>query len=607
MKDNKNKSETHYRSSDKNLNFSEERYKSLIETSPDGIITVNTKGTITSANPAFIELTGYSKEEIVGRYFTKLSTIRLADIPKYLKMFQSTLRGRKPLKFKYSYKRKNGEIHWAEASYGIIKKNGRISEMQIICREITEEKKAEEALKESEEKYRMLVENLTDLIVKTDHKGRYLFVNPSFCSLFGKTEKELIGKIFISLVHKDDRKASYNAYKKVYKPPYTVYHEQRVKTKTGLRWLDWTAKAILDENKNVIEVVGIGRDITNRKESEKKIKYLSFHDKLTNLYNRAYFEEELARLNTPRQLPLSIIMGDLNGLKLINDTFGYSRGDSLLVTISKVLKDICRADDILARWGGDEFVILLPKTTQSDAEEITARIKGKCKEKSTKKMPLSISLGISTKKNPSQDISSILKETEDRMQSAKLLESRSMVRSIIDSIEGLLVEKSNETKLHTERIKDMSEKLGKATGLSAGQMDKLALLATLHDIGKIAIPEEILKKRGALTEKEWDIVKRHPETGYRIASATPELAHIADDILCCHERFNGTGYPHSLKGEDIPILSRIILIVDAYDVMTHDRAYKKAITKNKAIEELKRCSGTQFDPRLIDKFIDMVG
>lgn len=735
MKDNKNESESHYRSSSKNLKYSDkERYKSIIETSPNGIITVNTKGTITSANPNFVELTGYPKEEIIGSHFTKLSTIPLADIPKYLKMFQAVMRGGKPPKFKYSYKRKDGEIHWAEASYGIIKKNGRISEMQITCREITEEKKAEEALKASQEKYASLIELSPIGILTIDTKGNITSCNKKILDFTGYTRKELIGESFtrlkilkvkniarllkmlaqaikgrkiqnfeISWQHKNGTpyigEARYSTIKEKGKSTgfqmivmdITEREEAKKSLKeserrfrelfnrmssgvavyetvndgedfifkdfnkaseeiNGIKKKDLIGKSVLkvfpgvrefglfDVFKRVYktgnsehhstsfykdyritgrienyvyklpsgEVVAVYDDVTDKKIAEEKIKYLSFHDKLTNLYNRAYFEEELTRLNTPRQLPLSIIMGDLNGLKLINDTFGYSRGDRLLVDISKVLKDVCRADDILARWGGDEFVILLPKTTQSDAEEITARIKGTCKKTSTKKIPLSISLGISTKKNPSQDIFSILKEAEDRMQNVKLLESRSIVRSIIYSIENLLAEKSDETKLHTERIRDMSERLGRVTGLSASQMDKLSLLATLHDIGKIAVPQDILKKRGALTEKEWDTLKRHPETGYRIASATPELAHIADDILSCHERFNGTGYPHSLKGEDIPILSRIILIVDAYDVMTHDREYKKAMTKDGAIEELKRCSGTQFDTKLVEKFIEII-
>ncbi|GAI34629.1 unnamed protein product, partial [marine sediment metagenome] len=189
-----------YRSSSKNSKYSDkERYKSIIETSPNGIITVNTKGTITSANPNFVELTGYPKEEIVGRHFTKLSTIPLADIPKYLKMFQAVMRGRKPPKFKYSYKRKDGEIHWAEASYGIIKKNGRISEMQITCREITEEKKAEEALKASQEKYASLIELSPIGILTIDTKGNITSCNKRVLDFTGYTRKELIGESFTRL------------------------------------------------------------------------------------------------------------------------------------------------------------------------------------------------------------------------------------------------------------------------------------------------------------------------------------------------------------------------------------------------------------------------
>jgi len=343
-----------------------------------------------------------------------------------------------------------------------------------------------------------------------------------------------------------------------------------------------------------------------RKEAEKEIQYLSLKDKLTGLHNRAYFEEEIKRLNTKRQLPLSIIMGDVNGLKLINDTFGPREGDRLLKKIAKIIKSCCREEDIVARWGGDEFSILLPKTTEEDSEEILNRIRDVCFKTGDQKIPVSISLGTSTKKNYNYDIKMTVKEAEDWMYRRKLLERKSISSSIISSLERTLQEKSYETEEHAVRLKEMSLILGRSLKLTENKLNELILLSALHDIGKIAISDEILMKKGKLTRKEWGIVKRHPEIGYNITASSPQLAPIADVVLSHHEWWNGTGYPRGLKGEDIPLVSRIISIVDAYDVMTHDRAYRKAISKKDAAEELERCAGTQFDPKLVKIFIQFL-
>ncbi|MFZ3086272.1 MAG: HD domain-containing phosphohydrolase [Candidatus Hydromicrobium sp.] len=255
---------------------------------------------------------------------------------------------------------------------------------------------------------------------------------------------------------------------------------------------------------------------------------------------------------------------------------------------------------------GDEFSILLPKTTERDSEEIVNRIRTACLKTNDQKIPLSISLGTSTKINDDCDIGTIVKEAEDRMYRRKLLEIKSISSSIISSLERTLQEKSYETEEHAVRMKEMALILGHSLKLSENKLNELSLLSTLHDIGKIAIPDEILMKPGKLTEKEWDIVKRHPEVGYNISGSSPQLEPIADAVLSHHEWWDGSGYPQGLKGENIPLISRIISIIDAYDVMTHDRSYKKAVSKKESLEELKRCAGTQFDPKLVKIFIQVL-
>ncbi|MBC8390475.1 MAG: diguanylate cyclase [Actinobacteria bacterium] len=347
-------------------------------------------------------------------------------------------------------------------------------------------------------------------------------------------------------------------------------------------------------------------DFTERINNEKKLKYLSFHDESTGLYNRAFFEEELKRLDTERQYPISIMMGDVNGLKIINDTFGHIEGDKLLIRIANIFRKVCRKEDIITRWGGDEFSIILQKTSESDSIEIINRIRTACSNDKNSKIPLSISLGVATKYSKEQSIYKIVTEAENRMYKRKLLENKSISSSIISSLARTLFEKSHETEEHTIRLQKMATKLGQRINLKESTLDEIALVATLHDIGKIAIPDNILRKTGNLNYKEWEIIKSHSEIGYRIAQSSIHLEGIANYILSHHERWDGTGYPQGLKEKEIPLISRIISIVDAYDTMVNGRIYKKSLTKEKIIEEFIKCSGSQFDPFLIEHFIDIL-
>ena len=359
---------------------------------------------------------------------------------------------------------------------------------------------------------------------------------------------------------------------------------------------------LLNSKEVKIGKVVVLRDITTRKNNENKIKYLSFHDYLTDIYNRAFFEEELRRLDVKRRLPMSIVLVDINGLRIINDSFGKEIGDKVLIKLSKILKECFRSEDIIARLAGGTFGAILPSTSMKATLKIVKRIKDTCK-KSRRKIGFTISMGFSTKSKESQNINEVLKEADSNMNKHKLLERKSFHGSIVSSLERALLERDYETEEHVTRMKRYSLILGKELKLSENQLDELNLLATLHDIGKISIPDNIIFKPGKLNEMEWKIVKKHPEIGHRIAKTTPELSTIADGILTHHEWWDGNGYPRGLKECEVSIISRIVSIVDAYDAMTSDRPYRKALSKETAIKELKRCSGTQFDPDLVDNFI----
>jgi PAS domain S-box/diguanylate cyclase (GGDEF) domain len=348
------------------------------------------------------------------------------------------------------------------------------------------------------------------------------------------------------------------------------------------------------------------RDISARKSTEEKLRYLSFHDNLTGLYNRSYFDEELRRLDTTRQLPLSVIICDIDGFKLVNDAFGYKEGDELLRSFSKILKKSCRSEDILARWGGDEFVILLPKTVGQGIHDIITRIEDKSRAIGSGDTPFNVSIGYSTKTMSSENIEDVLKEAETSMKQKKLIHSKKVSIDIIASIEKKLHEKSIGTREIYERIKKLALATGRSLKLSKADMDNLALLSDFHDIGKAAIKARILNKKARLVEKEWQIVRMHPEIGYRIAKSSTQLAMIADAILAHHENWDGTGYPYHLKGSKIPVLSRIIAVIEAYDVMTKGRPYKEPVSQEEAIGELKRNAKKQFDPKVVNTFVELM-
>lgn len=442
--------------------------------------------------------------------------------------------------------------------------------------------------------FETIFENMNDGLILTDGKGNILKLNPASQKIFSTSTTRVAGKPLEHLLTETDSGAS---------DILLENKDLKIGNNGSKYYFNTRETEIKSTSGKPMGKVIVLRDITEIRKAEENIKYLSFYDKLTGVYNRAFFDIELKRLNSQRQMPLSLVIGDVNGLKIINDAFGHIYGDRLLKKIADILKSCFRQEDIIARWGGDEFSILLPNTSYPTTMQIVKRVHEKCRQCSTETMHISISTGIATIEKVCKNTDEFLIEAEDRMYRHKLIENQSARSSIINSLAKALEERDYETEEHTKRMRKYSILFGQILNLTDSQLDELSLLSTLHDIGKIGIPDNIILKPGKLNKDEWEVMRKHSEIGYRIASSSPDLAHIARSILHHHERWDGNGYPYGLAEDEIPITSRIISVIDAYDAMISDRPYRKALPREAAIDELKKCSGSQFDPALVDTFM----
>lgn len=460
-------------------------------------------------------------------------------------------------------------------------------------------------LSESEKQLKLVLEGANAGFWDWNMEKDTLQFNERFLSITGysKEEAPLSIRGWKELIHKDDYEYAQSFFKNsMWRTLGINIMELKILTKKGdYKWILNQCRVVeYTKDDKPKRMAGIITDIDDKKRYEQQLNYLTYYDKLTGIFNRGYYEFMIEKINSNGRLPLSIIMGDLNGLKITNDTFGHEEGDMLLKQSAEVLKEVCGSNAIVSRYGGDEFIIISENTNKMEAEAMCLKIKNECLKRKVGSIYINIALGHATKEKREQDIADIIKKAEEKMYRNKLLEDKSSRNSIISSLSKTLSEKSYETEEHAERIYNYCVKICELLNLSTSKADELYLLAKLHDIGKIAIDDKILNKKGKLTEEEWAVMKTHSEIGYRIASSNPDLRHIAYKILIHHERYDGTGYPKELKGDDIPLLSRIMTIVDAFDVMTHERPYKKAVSAEEAIKELRRCSGTQFDPNLVE-------
>ncbi len=612
------------------LRVSEVRYRTLFEGSRDGIVVVDHKRKIVAANPAFCEMLGYSRQELSqknkGIYqFTPLKWWKWERDNVWSQLL--TGHGCSSI-YQKEYMKRDGQLFPVEIQAYSMPDNGTQARyFWAVVRNISERKQSEESLLEVNRHLEQILEFFPDPTFVIDDQGKVVFWNQAIEQMTGVAKDEIIGRgdyeyslpfygkrrpilIDLALLSNEEYEPLKNQYDCITREENRLSGEVNVpKTYKGKGAYLWgTASKLVDLNGNIIGAIESIRDITDRIENAKKLTYLSFHDPLTGLYNRAFFETEIKRLQKSHHYPITIISADLDGLKMINDTLGHYMGDAILKLGADVLRQSIRGSDILARIGGDEFAIILPGTGEAASQDIINRIHSTVKRynRQDQELHLSISLGAATALNATVSLEEVYKKADDCMYRYKMHHETGNRSKIIKSLLATLSEKDHVTGGHAERLAYYCMAISRELGLNAQQLNNMALLAQVHDLGKAEISDSILFKNGPLTEEEWTLMQQHPEKGHRMAMASPDLAGIADLILKHHERWDGSGYPLGLKGTAIPVECRILAVVDAFDTMTQPRPYNQAKNSGEAVAELKRCAGTYFDPHIVEVFLHVL-
>ncbi len=514
------------------------------------------------------------------------------------------------------YTRPDGIDVWVNAKAVRVDAPGAGSYAVALIEDITARKQAEDALSESERSKAVLLSHLPGLAYRCrpDRVWTMEFVSEGCQTLTGYPPEAFLGNRDISfndLIAPEYHTIQWDEWQRVLSLRESFRHEYEIITRNGeRRWVLELGQGIYREDGTVEALEGIVIDISSQKENESRLLYVSEHDPMTGLYNRRFYERIRRERDDPKYLPLSVAVCDIDGLHLVNDVFGLSEGDRLITQTAQLLTQCARPGDILIRSGGDEFTLIMPRTPASEAEAISRRI-NRAVSAFNENLPhpdyeMSLSVGVSTRMSMDIGFVQTVQSAQENMHYHKLLESRSPHNSILSSVMATMLARSRETEAHGERLVSLSRRMGEALGLEQKEMDELALYAMLHDIGKVGVDDRILNKPGRLNDEEWEQMKKHSEIGYRIAASASELSHVADYILSHHEQWDGLGYPRGLAGDQIPLLSRLLAIVDAYDAMTEDRVYRRAMTSDDALEEIRRGAGSQFDPDLAARFIRLV-
>lgn len=448
-----------------------------------------------------------------------------------------------------------------------------------------------------------LLHGIPDSFMLIDNGGAILEVHPGPNTRGGLFGEENKGRNIYEFFPTEVSAAFHSYFNQEHEKDIVIQFDFEMNFKDSVIFYEARAVKLYED-----EFLFIIRDITEMHLMIERLRFLGSRDYLTGLYNRTYFEEQMLSYEKNCIKTVGIVICDVDGLKFINDTLGHKAGDQILQKTAEIISKCFREEDIKARIGGDEYAVLVHSVEEQYLVDCSEKMEAEVAlfNRENDKLQMGVSVGYAYSKCGSSISKSLFQEADNKMYRKKLLRNTSIRSTIVKTLMKALEARDYITEGHAERLGNIAVQIGKSLGLSQTVLDDISLLAKFHDLGKVGIPDSILFKPGKLTADEMRIMQGHCEIGHRIASSAPELSHIANFILMHHERWNGLGYPLGLRGEDIPIECRIISIADAFDAMSNDRPYRKAMKEEDTINEIVANSGTQFDPKIIGVFQNIV-
>jgi diguanylate cyclase (GGDEF)-like protein/PAS domain S-box-containing protein/putative nucleotidyltransferase with HDIG domain len=638
---------TERKQAENELRESQSRFRDLVNLLPLGVWEMDAEYNITFANQQSTTATGYTAEEIAATSLNALDTCAPEDRERMRENLKRIMNGEMLGGIEYTQIRKDGSTYPGRSYSAPIIRDDKTVGLRGVTVDITEQKQAEEL-------FRTVSLNApSGMYVAVD--SRFVFVNPQFLRDMGYSQEELLGTETLNLVHPEDRDMVRQNAIDMLKGTRSTSYEFRCINKNGeTKWFVETAVPIQYQGKRA--ALGNILDITERKQMEEKLeKYrarledmvedrtakleeaerMANTDALTGLFNHRYFRErlneEIERCSRFGDI-FSLVFIDMDLFKIYNDTYGHLAGDEVLKILGQVITHSIRTIDIGFRYGGDEFAILLPGTPLTGASRVAERIRqGITTTTVNKGTPQTCSLGIAswptdglTREEITQSADAALYNAKqsgrDRVclaceaPSAKEVQQEKTGNTqndsaILDRIYNLAASvdaRDHHTRDHSKKVSQYAMNIASALGYPQERVEKIRAAALLHDIGKISIPDRLLTKSEPLVAEDWELIHAHPNLGVAILQHVESLRDCLAAVQYHHERYDGTGYPAGLKGDNIPLDARILAVADSYDAMISPRSYRSALSNKEAIEEIQRGAGTQFDSKVVHAFLSTI-
>ena len=621
---------------------SEEKFRVLFEHSSDAHLLIDEGGLIDCNAAAVALLRCADKEHLLSLHPAVLSPEFQPDGRRSLEkcVEMDALAFEKGVhRFEWTHHRMDGEEFPVEVTLTPVTLRERPA-LLAVWHDLTERKRAEEAQRTAERDYCSLFENAAEGIFRTTPEGAFVQANPALAHVYGyETPEALIrgltdigGQLYADAARRAE-------FERLMRDEGGVSDfEARVHRKDGeIIWISVNARPVCDAAGELRWYEGFVQDVSARKALEAEqarslyeAEERASRDPLTGLLNHRVFHRRLAEDEARAQqegTSLAVAMLDLNNFKFFNDCYGHATGDEVLRHVAERLQGACRLDDTLARFGGDEFALLLPNVGTASAAEIEARLRTDMKgityrfgEQETP-IPITISVGVALFPQDGLDRSEVVRLADARLLRSKTggaaeteadqvrrhvgrsLEGFSMLDALVTAVDN----KDRYTRRHSEDVMEYSLLIARHLGLDEAALGTIGVAALLHDVGKIGVPDAILRKPGKLTDEEFEAVKQHPAMGAVMVGAVPGLGDTLDAVRHHHERWDGGGYPFGLKGEDCPLIARLMAVADAFSAMTTDRPYRKGMPHEKALSILKAGAGTQWDPQCVKAFFGAMG